>query len=349
MPDHWALHHAQWEQSSEGRAAPLLVWESVDGSPGGWGDRLRGAMLAMRVASKHKRSLRLLFEGKHFLAPFLQPATFDWRLKPDVNDTEELLERNVNYKKKASIRLFDKQLANLLHKNATVVLDTRRRANVYLPITGAEKWNDSDGFCEWAVMFKPTQQLRDRAEAQLAKMGVNRPYTAVHLRMGGLVGERKTIGLGRNYGKCPEALSKAAVRCAQGVSKGMAWSSHPTLVVVDNEDVRAHIAAGKLAGAVGPSYGAVHVSLARHDVTWDSWVDLYMLSQAECLVMSRSGFSSIAAWWRHKDVCTASMKACLKADNAFHAECKAENLVGGGPSKGKRKGKGKGKGNKAKG
>ena len=89
MPDHWALHHAQWEQSAEGRAAPLLVWESVEGSPGGWGDRLRGAMLAMRVASKHKRSLRLLFEGKHFLAPYLQPATFDWHLKlPDMNDAE---------------------------------------------------------------------------------------------------------------------------------------------------------------------------------------------------------------------------------------------------------------------
>jgi hypothetical protein len=319
--------------------------ESVDGSPGGWGDRLRGAMLALRVASKHKRSLRLLFEGKHFLAPYLQPATFDWHPKlTDMKDAEVLLERKMGKnKKKGSSHSFDAQLSTLLHKNTTVVLDTRRNPSESLPITGAEKWNNSDIFCEWAVLFAPTQQLRDRAEAQLAKMGVKRPYTAVHLRMGGLAGEKKTIdrtGMGGNHGECTEALSKAAVRCAQGVSKGMAWSSHSTLVVVDNEDVRAHIAAGKLAGAVGPSYSAVHVSLAKHGVTWDSWVDLYMLSQAECLVTSRSGFSSIAAWWRHKDVCTASIQACLEADNAFHAECEAENSVGGGPSE-RERGEGK--------
>ena len=74
----------------------------------------------------------------------------------------------------------------------------------------------------------------------------------------------------------------------------------PILLVVDNKHVRRYIHNGVLPGIVGPSsIDSVHS--ASDEVTevaphMSTYVDIYLLANAQCFVYTQSGFSFVALW-----------------------------------------------------
>ena len=355
--DHWAVKHAAWQATADA-SAPRLTWITTNKSPGGWGDRVRGSLLALRIAAANNRTLYLRWGGLHVLDAYLQPATFDWRPPPqsctlpgdkcDIESGVELvLDRETGKTAGLSVE-FDGELAAALASGRDIVMDQRRAADSTLPLSGAAPGGQLDLACAWAVLYAPTAELTARGEAELEALNITRPYAAVHLRLGGLEGERHALARVKDVPRatsCPLTLARVVTSCAAAlrtVADTSSSSSSPTdadsvghgtvLVITDNEALRAQLASGSVDGAVGPDYTAAHVSLAayarkRAGTLWDAWVDVYLLANADQLLTSRSGFSDVAAWWGTPRV-TAHVAACVRADVDFEAACKRERKRG---------------------
>lgn len=351
---HWAVQYAAW-RAAEGANASRLTWITTDASPGGWGDRMRGSLLALRVAAANNRTLYLRWGGLHALGTYLQPATFDWRPATNSCLSDEcdaasgarlVLDRGMGRLAGTSTS-FDGELATALASDGEVVIDERRSASQLLPLSGAATMEQEVDFvCAWEVLYMPTAELAARGEAVLAALNVTRPYAAVHLRLGGLEGERKALSRVKDAPSatsCPLTLARAAASCAAALrDAGNSSSSketflsnsgrrRPVLVITDNEALRAKLARGKVEGATGPSYSAEHVSLAAHararaGKRWDAWVDVYLLANAAQLLTSHSGFSNMAAWWSNAR--TVDVATCVRADAGFEAACARERKRG---------------------
>jgi hypothetical protein len=102
----------------------------------------------------------------------------------------------------------------------------------------------------------------------LASVGVvpGSPYVAVHLRLGGQEGERWALG---RLAAPPEQLLAAAVRCgarartrARGDGGGGGEGQWPHVLVTDNAELRARVAAGRLFPWRSPQLRPVHFKLA---------------------------------------------------------------------------------------
>ena len=348
---HWAVQHAAW-QSAEGANASRLTWVTLKKSPGGWGDRMRGSLLALRVAAANNRTLYLQWGGRHALAAYLEPATFDWRPPRNSCHSDKCyasrgakLVIHRNRGRKAS---FDKALAAALATGRDIVVDERYSASFSLPLSGAAAMKQpTDYKCAWAVLYAPTAELVARGEAELAALNMSRPYAAVHLRLGGLVGEPKALGRLKGTPQapsCPLALAHAATYCAaalrdEGNSRDGLQSSSghrsTVLVITDNTSLRGKLARGLVDGTTGPNYSAAHVALAHGQKQagrrWDAWLDLYMLANAAQLLSSHSGFSNMAAWW--SNALTRDVSTCIRADTRFEGVCERERSKSGSKRK----------------
>lgn len=116
-------------------------------------------------------------------------------------------------------------------------------------------------------------------------------YTAIHLRLGGLTGE-KDIPFVRGGGN-PFDNFLAAATCANRLRVHYNMDL-PILVVTDNHKLREMLQDHKFPGLVSAGGRPVHLdrgittSIEDHQSTI---VDMIMLAQAECLVTTPSGFS----------------------------------------------------------
>ena len=354
------MRHAEWQATADA-STPRLTWVTNARSPGGWGDRMRGSLLAMRIAAANNRTLYLRWGGLHVLNSYLQPATFDWRppkqscagprgIKCDAGSgAEPVLGRGRVIKPRVkSAGGYDGAVAAALARAGDIELDTRRPAGMALPLSGAAPGSQQDLACAWAVLYAPTAALTARGEAQLAALNVTRPYAAVHLRLGGLEGERHAlmrVAAAPRATSCPLTLARTATSCAtalhaaetanspalSSVSESVQHSA--VLVVTDNQALRTELARGGVHGAIGPNYTAAHVALAAHaralaGKRWDAWVDVYLLANAAQLLTSHSGFSNMAAWWSHAR--TADVAACVRAKAGFQPKCARERKRGSG-------------------
>lgn len=179
--------------------------------------------------------------------------------------------------------------------------------------------------CAWAALFRATPQLDASVDAILAEAGGpgagNRPYTAVHLRLGGMRGlEDKAV---RMVEQCWLVQAFAALQCASRVGRAHNHTG-PTVLVTDNAILRAALRLGVLQGAAGPPGWALHTAEFATPEAWRaSFTDLRLLARAECLVTADSGFSMVAHAWGRQP-CVSSIASCVatfKADGALKVGC----------------------------
>lgn len=174
------------------------------------------------------------------------------------------------------------------------------------------------------VLFELTPLVAQLADASLGAMfGGAAPaaYVAVHLRLGGLLGEG---GVGFRQAGLPahcEHLSVfAAQTCARRLDKGLKQGPAGAFVLLsDNDIVRAVVRDGLLAGVVGPTSRAMHVSTAVSLQPWqaknaitDAFVEIAHMARATCFVYANSGFSRLAAWLSNS-TCMVSLNDCIGA------------------------------------
>ncbi len=206
--------------------------------------------------------------------------------------------------------------------------------------TGASHWpgpeigcrNDmppSTLACVFDALFRPSEKLRGFVSGVRRELfgSVVRPYVAVHIRLGGLKGERVDVRRGGNRVSWPgsgvqrtrwcslksdgrppqtqEQIVTANLIAASRLAAAYGISA-PILVITDNEQLRGRLKEGLIPGFVAPPYLASHVAFsdgkdALQQAMLTSFADILLLAQARCFVGANSGFTYTALiWGRHK-------------------------------------------------
>jgi len=128
------------------------------------------------------------------------------------------------------------------------------------------------------------------------------PYTAVHLRMGWLIGEEGAVE--RHGNELDSTL--ATITFAKALSQQYGFPT-PVVFVTDKRTLRYFIALDNVKGVVSPTQvEAVHIDTFRsdnpmHQRAWirthlATFVEFALLAKAKCLIVSQSGFSIAAMW-----------------------------------------------------
>ncbi|KAG2494898.1 hypothetical protein HYH03_006833 [Edaphochlamys debaryana] len=214
----------------------------------GLGDRMRGIAFAVRLAAATQRVLLVHQEVPAPLEHFLAPAHIDWRLTPDlgIDTARDVAQSRVHFRYSAA---HDKaQLASDLAQGLLWNETARRQRVVTLATNMPLSWEPDgaggreggggrgarphllppapdDGHLPSALtraLFRLSPGLEAATDAALASVGVapGQPFVAVHLRLGGQVGEERPIHRHRT-GSLGELLGEAE-RCAHHLASSLA-------------------------------------------------------------------------------------------------------------------------------
>ena len=315
---------------------------------GGLGDRMRAVLYALRVAIKHRLLLFIDFEGTPFaLEGRLAAAHIDWRPLPERGEqratelsyarleSERALWRGAAAREFHALHadnlalvaaLYDAIVNTTAHLTlcATTWHDFWHSAETMPELPGvglAEPQSSEVAHCLWSALFAPSVQLSQLVDAQLSSLFGSLPpprFAAIHLRLGGLVGEDWLQADPANPAPIsnrgsPLLQQHGAHLCARRLARRNLSSD--VLLVTDNWMLRRAAARGLLEGVVAPAGStATHlgrlVSESSDEAAWQVWTELGMLASARCLVHSFSGFSHIARWWGGS-TCVRSVDQCL--------------------------------------
>lgn len=265
----------------------------------GLGDQLRASFLLLRLAATHRRLLEIRFSEEGNATRYLRPAPggIDWAPRPPWLGPSNAVVVEQRTFWRTDFERLGTQLAEALAQPASapggkpphIVAATTfpvNDASLAAPLLGtawaAAHWPPSSAelHCMWGALFEPTEELERLRAAALVKLFDPRPpparFAAVHLRLGGFEGEWRAL---HRFGAgCDTLALLAAHACGArlaaqlaredgalvvgGAGGGGAAASGqpPFLFLSDSDDTRHAVATGQLAGAVGPSHFAVHVT-----------------------------------------------------------------------------------------
>lgn len=229
----WLSDYETFHKKNRGALnARYLVHKVNSSMSGGLGDRLRGMLYTVRAAAAGNRVV--LFEWSHpvSLDFFFEPGSINWR--PDGLT----LPKGPVFA--AIDRPWHELRSGLLFSMKEDVITVHTNQYIDSPCPGCPPvtlWG-SDATCLWSRMFKPLPGLELRATKQLQvlyKSSTPPPYTAIHMRLGGLTGESE-IPFVRGGGS-PFDNFLAAATCANRLRVHYSMDL-PILVITDNHKLR---------------------------------------------------------------------------------------------------------------
>lgn len=316
----WLADYAKFHQQQRGQPGARYLVQVADihsGLNGGFGDRLRGALFTVRLAQALGRVALFTWKTPFELEAFFEPAgSINWSTRGlNVTFTQAVRE----YIDAGRQVLFgDIQSDVLQQSNETYLgIKTNRpvdEACAICPPVGSI-WSD-EASCFMRSIFKVEASIQQQTQQQLVAL-YDQPtpsYVAVHLRLGGMVGE--AVGEHDERGKSPLLNVMAAIRCANALARKSSISL-PILLITDSIVLREFLAENNLAGIITPMGVPVHTDKARTAnlaVHQSTLVDMLLLSGAECLVASRSGFSELAWSYGGRKACFANLTDCMPDD-----------------------------------
>lgn len=306
-PD-WLHRYREFHMTNRGNdSARFLVHEGHQHTSGGFGDRLHGIGFSLRLAAATNRVLLLRWKFPADVTNFFIPNQIDWRVHnamiPALEETPLLWWHASQYPRvkgpNPNISVsFTAPTFNTLWPQRVVRISHNYRWYFPLNATSAKQGPESqkEGHCLFSFLFNFSPTVESIA-ANIIEETYGRAthkYVAGHLRIGGLIGEDKTIVRGMDrFGGLLSVLSCSISLAAQS---GINVQDTPIFLVTDNNDLKV-IARSKLFnGFVVSNVSAVHVdrvssSLIEHQKTL---AEILILSKAVCLVRTVSGFSEIA-------------------------------------------------------
>jgi hypothetical protein len=201
----------------------LVYWCSDHRWCLGTGDRIKGMQTALKLAYHYKRILLLHWTHPAPLETFLQPATFDWIVNHtdthglyNGNDTKEF---HFNQNRKSQQMLTGANISDI--KRVVVATNYFDNENS-LPGPDIGNRNGYISMCMYQAMFKPTTIVKKKVIEMKQRLfgDPGTPYIAIHLRLGGLAGERGPII--RGFNDTSSALV-SVLRCTETTMK--AWKA----------------------------------------------------------------------------------------------------------------------------
>lgn len=311
-PD-WFWQYTQFHAANRGH--PNAKYLVMEGSHGGLGDRLNGALGMLRVAMVLNRVLLVRWISPFPIQEFFEPAgpvnwttqgiTMQQGLKLNFHDTPGLSKQS----------LHDGSLLKINETWLTISTNMALNWTCYKCPKIESFWSE-EASCLWQQMFRPVAAIQRAAAAELDKLytGGARPYVAVHLRLGGLTGESGKPGADR--GKAPLENFLASVQCASklAINSSINLDETPALAVTDNHALRKALQAGAFKRVITPSGLPVHTGMAPAqslEAHRSTVVDLVMLGWSQCIATSRSTFSIQAYLYGGAKPCTVPWTKCL--------------------------------------
>lgn len=251
----------------------------IDGTHyhGGLGDRLKGIVTLYAYCKQRGLGFRILHTYPFRLEDYLEPASYDWRLKPGE------FTNNIRHCRLLHMRgEYPGNRLKKLHTKKQIHFDGNRDC---LPLLNADRGTDYQWGELFRELFKPTPEVAEKLKTLKAEIGGT--YNASVFRFQNKLGDFK------EYNK--PSISSANQRnilidkCLDGLKKHMAdTGGHPMLVTSDSVTFLA-----KAAGIEGVSIipGTLsHMDGETRDRLTDpygtymkSFLDFYMLSDAQTI------------------------------------------------------------------
>lgn len=302
------------------------------GNSNGMGDRIRGMMYAVKVAVATNRVVLFSWGYEHGGAPidyYFRPTKIDRRASTSLfNYSLTMPQTRLKVDHGAIGKAF------FAAESATIDVPDRIYAleltePLKRPCYGCPNITSlDDEKCLWEALFAFHEEDIKLARLQLrsllqlprnATIGSDyMPFVAIHLRMGGQLGEAEAVRVGG--GRSLDALL-GALSCAQKFRRRMK-STLPVLLITDNSALRTFMQKEGASlfknGLVSPRSNAAHIANLRNvtrDATRDVHkalvLDLIFLSIAQCFVYTGlSLFSRMAVFSRPDISCSISVQNC---------------------------------------
>lgn len=303
----WLEEYERFHVKARGSPTAQYLVHEVSGLAGGLGDRLRGMLFTVRVASSLNRVVLFRWNNPYPLENFFRPASsIDWTLT------------GIDHVPGPVLRFIDSEhndvktgaLLNVTAKFITLQTNMRMTDDCFeCPVL--QSAFSHEAACLWQRLLRPIDVIEQRADAVLLQMySQRRPqYVGVHLRFGGFIGEGD-----EERGKSPLLNFMHAVSCARSLAQRASIAqTTPVLVVTDNHRLRTFLQAGSIPSIVTPPALPVHLDSARGrtlEQHQSTIVDLVLLSRSKCLVLMRSGFGQHAWLYGGGTECVAEIPDC---------------------------------------
>ncbi|KAL6759502.1 hypothetical protein V8C86DRAFT_2573531 [Haematococcus lacustris] len=248
----WLMKYMRWAKQERSKGIPeagvkYLVW-NCELPPGkklphvfchGLADRLRGILMALRIAVATGRLLLVHQTTPAALQHFLVPHLIDWGVRAEELPDLQQRVMHTTYSRVCdgfvpyvwdnySCALYTMIANGSIHNLTTQFLFVEMNDNPTQSRPGLVDLLSSPlaKHCAFTALFAASPATIEAADRHLALLGMRDagvPFTVLHLRLGGSLGEAKA-----SYHKDPVAVEEVveAVACAKAFAK--AFSRHPT-------------------------------------------------------------------------------------------------------------------------
>eukprot|EP00172_Hildenbrandia_rubra_P000726 Plantae.Rhodophyta-Hildenbrandia_rubra.ctg14.p1 GENE.Plantae.Rhodophyta-Hildenbrandia_rubra.ctg14~~Plantae.Rhodophyta-Hildenbrandia_rubra.ctg14.p1 ORF type:complete len:458 (-),score=48.16 Plantae.Rhodophyta-Hildenbrandia_rubra.ctg14:1283-2656(-) len=317
--------YTKWHRKNR-HSGKKLVWRCPQRFCGGLGDRIRSLVLTYFVAVVNERVFLIDWNDPVPLSDLLVPNLIDWRFDPQKdsppwdsppNPVKPLVPRAINYANPDLI---------LSLPNHTLIVAERVAAN-FPRVLNASNSRFYNLLKESRIplhtfdinravlraLFKPSSALSKRKNNLRSALRIQRPYLAIHARVGVGVGEMKKYA-GR-FSQFANNLDIVAYRLVKvvvdrkklenitGSCSVFLATDTPALRPLFEKEIRRQDKSLKLIGGNWVPHHYIESNRvgrseinAHHKAFWDMVLDLTMLGEAQSFVHLRSGFSDAALW-----------------------------------------------------
>lgn len=291
----WFQQYEAFHAAAKGKPGTKYLIHQVPehkvGKSGGFGDRLRGMLYALRLAVASNRVLLFTWDRPVELNQLLVPSgSIDWTVDtvPEFSHEQQQKALVLRFMNGAyHPMVLDGRLANLTDQ--FVIVQTNQRMDAQCKGCPDLPELHPSTACVWNRLFRPTDQILQDAQQELLRLynSSGPGYVAVHLRLGGFTGEAE-----HERGQGPLKNFAGAVRCARKLaSQRNISTSTSILMVTDNQHLRTFLQQGHVPNVVAPATQPVHIDQALaldHNATAhrSTVVDMLLLGRAACLVTS---------------------------------------------------------------
>lgn len=266
----YMLRKYTWVREGAGARPMLVFMVDKDFYTGGMADRFKGVVSAYAWCRQRGIPFRIRYVYPFELADFLDPASYDWRLKEGEYTTCIRDARLMYGRGEYARRLLRLNLRKQLH-----FYGNYDNLN-YINRTGGTDFTWGGLFKE---LFRPTRELEECLKRQREAIGTG--YISAVFRFQNLLGDFSEYSF--KALEDDKEKDTLVARCLESLD--MLHRKHPDNLILVTSD-----SAGFLARAVRLDYvriipgKVVHMgsnAAEDHDVYMKSFVDFYMLSESE--------------------------------------------------------------------
>lgn len=263
---------------------------------GGLTDRLKGICTIYHYCKSRNIPFYIYHVYPFRLETFLKPKEYDWHIDDDEID--------MNYYHSAVVLLNDWQFHPFFHKAYLDRIISKNQGKQIHLYTNSPYYEKSYGE-DYNLLFKCSDSLQEKIDTSMRLMG-NKPYVAMVFRFQQLLGDFEEKG----YPKLDESgKSNLIKRCERKVLELRSdnFANRPVLITSDSATFMQYMQKYDFVFTLPGS--VVHMDYtdnALEDVYMKSFVDMYMISEAEKIYllvtgdMYPSGFPKYAARLNNK-------------------------------------------------